>query len=119
MDTPPLEPAAVGRPVNRLGFSLFPVYLPPADLPPIATGPGSGLVIDELSNASVPTLSVTNQTDRAILLIEGESLVGGAQNRTLNDLVLLHYDADFDRIVDVTGQPAEWVVPRVRWPEGP
>jgi predicted nucleic acid-binding protein len=27
-------------------------------------------------------------------------------------LVLLHYDADFDRIAGVTGQPAEWVVPR-------
>lgn len=27
------------------------------------------------------------------------------------DLVVLHYDADFDRISDVTGQPTEWVVP--------
>jgi hypothetical protein len=26
-------------------------------------------------------------------------------------LVLLHYDADFDRIADVTGQRCEWVVP--------
>jgi predicted nucleic acid-binding protein len=26
-------------------------------------------------------------------------------------LVVLHYDQDFDRITDVTGQPAEWVVP--------
>ena len=51
MNIPTLEHAAVGRPVNRLGFSLFPVYLPPADLPPIATGPGSGLVVDELPNA--------------------------------------------------------------------
>ena len=89
MDIPTLEHAAVGRPLNRLGFSLFPVYLPPADLPPIATGPGSGLAVDELPDASVPTLSVTNPTDRAILLIEGESLVGGAQNRTLNVSVLV------------------------------
>jgi predicted nucleic acid-binding protein len=28
-----------------------------------------------------------------------------------NDLVVLHYDADFDRIAAVTGQPVEWVVP--------
>ena len=89
MDIPTLEHAAVGRPLNRLGFSLFPVYLPPADLPPIATGPGSGLAVDELPNASVPPLSVTNPTDRAILLIEGDSLVGGAQNRTLNVSVLV------------------------------
>jgi predicted nucleic acid-binding protein len=27
------------------------------------------------------------------------------------DLVVLHYDADFDRIAAVTGQPVEWVVP--------
>ena len=27
-------------------------------------------------------------------------------------MVLLHYDADFDRIAAVTGQAMEWVVPR-------
>ena len=27
-------------------------------------------------------------------------------------LTVLHYDADFDRIAKVTGQPVEWVVPR-------
>jgi predicted nucleic acid-binding protein len=27
-------------------------------------------------------------------------------------LTLLHYDHDFDRIADVTQQPAEWVVQR-------
>ena len=27
------------------------------------------------------------------------------------DLAVLHYDADFDRIAAVTGQPCEWVVP--------
>ena len=27
-------------------------------------------------------------------------------------LTVLHYDADFDLIATVTGQPAEWVVPR-------
>lgn len=26
-----------------------------------------------------------------------------------NDLVVLHYDADFDRIAAITGQPVEWV----------
>lgn len=30
----------------------------------------------------------------------------------VNDLVVLHYDADFDRIAEVTGQPTEWVAPR-------
>jgi predicted nucleic acid-binding protein len=27
------------------------------------------------------------------------------------NLTILHYDADFDRIAAVTGQPCEWVVP--------
>jgi hypothetical protein len=26
-------------------------------------------------------------------------------------LTVLHYDADFDRIAEVTGQPCRWVVP--------
>ncbi|HEX4952329.1 MAG TPA: PIN domain nuclease [Thermoanaerobaculia bacterium] len=28
------------------------------------------------------------------------------------ELVVLHYDADFDRIAEITGQPVEWVAPR-------
>jgi predicted nucleic acid-binding protein len=27
-------------------------------------------------------------------------------------LTVLHYDADYDRIAEVSGQPVEWVVPR-------
>ena len=30
----------------------------------------------------------------------------------LAGLTVLHYDADFDRIAEVTHQPVEWVVPR-------
>lgn len=29
----------------------------------------------------------------------------------VNDLAVLHYDADFDRIASVTGQRVDWVVP--------
>jgi hypothetical protein len=29
-----------------------------------------------------------------------------------NELAVIHYDADYDRIADVTGQTVEWVVPR-------
>lgn len=28
------------------------------------------------------------------------------------DLAVLHYDADFDRIAKLTGQPTRWIVPR-------
>ncbi|HYP56396.1 MAG TPA: PIN domain nuclease [Solirubrobacterales bacterium] len=27
-------------------------------------------------------------------------------------LVVLHYDADFERIAELTGQPTQWIVPR-------
>jgi predicted nucleic acid-binding protein len=37
-------------------------------------------------------------------------LIAAAAER--DGLVVLHYDADFDRIAEVTGQPTEWVVPR-------
>ena len=30
----------------------------------------------------------------------------------VNDVTVVHYDADFDRIAASTGQPTEWVVPR-------
>ena len=29
-----------------------------------------------------------------------------------NGVSVMHYDADYDRIAQATGQPAEWVVPR-------
>ncbi len=30
----------------------------------------------------------------------------------LNDLAVIHYAADYDRIAAITGQPVEWVAPR-------
>lgn len=35
-----------------------------------------------------------------------------AATAELNGATVLHYDADYDRIAAVTGQPMEWVVPR-------
>ena len=89
MTIPTLVNASVGRPITRLGISLFPVYLPGNHLPKIATGPDSGLVIDELPAAQVPQLVVINPTDTPVLVVEGEQFVGGAQNRTANVSVLV------------------------------
>ena len=86
---PNLERAAVGRPITRLGISLFPVYLPGNDLPEISTGRGSGLVIEELPASTVPFLGVTNPTNRPVLIPEGEQLIGGLQDRVLNTSVLV------------------------------
>lgn len=38
------------------------------------------------------------------LLVAATAEIGG--------LTVLHYDSDYDVIAGVTGQPAEWVVPR-------
>jgi predicted nucleic acid-binding protein len=35
-----------------------------------------------------------------------------AATANIEELTILHYDADFDLISEVTGQPTEWVVPR-------
>lgn len=91
---PNLERAAVGRPITRMGISLFPVYLPGNDLPEIATGAEPGLTIEELPDSTVPFLKVTNPTDRPVLIPEGEQLVGGLQDRVLNTSVLVAPSSD-------------------------
>jgi predicted nucleic acid-binding protein len=45
---------------------------------------------------------------RALSLVD--ALVAAAAEA--RDLVILHYDADFERVAGVTGQAHEWVVPR-------
>ena len=35
-----------------------------------------------------------------------------AATAEVNGVAVIHYDADYDRIAQATGQPAEWVVPR-------
>ena len=64
MTIPKLDSVAVGSAITRLGVSFFPVYLAANDLPPIATGDASGLVVDELDQASVQALRVRNPGDR-------------------------------------------------------
>jgi hypothetical protein len=39
----------------------------------------------------------------------GDLLIAAAAERA--QLVVLHYDRDFDRIATITSQPTEWVAP--------
>ena len=39
----------------------------------------------------------------------GDLIIAAAAEQA--DLVVRHYDRDFERIAEVTGQPIEWVVP--------
>ena len=80
------DTASVGYPVTRFGVSFFPVYLAANELPEIST---EGLIIDELDAERVSGLSVRNPTEKPVLLVEGEHLVGGKQNRAVNSTVLV------------------------------
>jgi len=72
----------------------------------------------------LPRAPVTEAaTDRAIEVQAELCAVGGHRAVPITDLIIaaaaeqagltvLHYDRDFDRIGEVTGQPMEWVVPR-------
>jgi hypothetical protein len=58
---------------------------------------GEAAVIEEVSHGGdVPTLRVTNGTDRPLLLLDGEELVGAKQNRVLNTTVLVAKGARLD-----------------------
>jgi hypothetical protein len=83
----------VGIPVQLGGLSAFPLTGTRTAAPPYFTGPEAfeaGLIrVDELDPPEVPSLAITNLADVPILLIEGEMLVGGDQNRTMNVTVLI------------------------------
>ncbi len=83
------DTTAIGRPITRNGVSFFPVYLPGNELPRIATGPKAPRVIEEMDDASVPGLQVSNHGKEPLLLVEGEQFVGGLQNRCVNVNVLI------------------------------
>ncbi len=91
-----LGTASVGRPVTRAGVSLFPVYLhqeATVDYLPGVTALADDLVaFDELGE--VANLHVVSHASKPILFPEGDTLVGGWQNRTLNVTVLISAGAE-------------------------
>ena len=82
----------VGMGVQVGGLSVFPLMSVRVDGPPYLTGPEAfeaGLInVSELEPPKVPFLSIGNLAEVPILLVEGEMLVGGDQNRTMNVTVL-------------------------------
>ena len=90
-----LELASVGHPLTRCGVSLFPVYIR-QNGQVINTGPAVGLHITERPDAEVPTLQVYNPTPNPVLLVEGETVTGGRQSRTLNVSVLVPAGSTLD-----------------------
>jgi hypothetical protein len=88
-----LDTLSIGRPVTRGPFALFPLYTHAGRnidyVPgPLATANGV-ITVDEQPGAVVPTLAAHVSGTSPVLLIEGETFVGGLQNRILNVSVLL------------------------------
>ncbi len=88
-----LKHVALGVPITRLGVSLFPLYSTTrsnrVDSPVTIASSAEGLAITEQGSAVVPGITVTNPLDRPVLLVEGETITGGQQNRVLNVSVLV------------------------------
>ena len=76
-----------------------------------------------IERGALSSLPITESvTDRALEV--QRLLAGRGQHRLalpdlliaavaeLNGLTVIHYDADYDRIAEITGQAVEWVVPR-------
>lgn len=84
--------SGVGRRCCCGRLRVFPLTSAKVDGPPYLTGPqayeGRLIEVSERDPHEVPLLSVTNLADVPILLVEGELLVGGDQDRTMNGTVL-------------------------------
>ncbi|MFM8238290.1 MAG: ARPP-1 family domain-containing protein [Actinomycetota bacterium] len=80
---------SIGRPITRQGVSLFPVYVHDGAGDRGVRGGGGQVVVEEREHAQVPTLVATNNGDTPAVLVEGETVVGGQQDRTINVSVLV------------------------------
>ncbi|MBU6216643.1 MAG: hypothetical protein KGR17_08560 [Acidobacteria bacterium] len=92
--TPPppidlLSRISLGRGITRGGVTLIPIFLPGLDAPRVLTGDGAALEVAEIESASVPTIRVTNPGADPVLLVEGETIRGGLQQRTFNVSVVV------------------------------
>jgi hypothetical protein len=86
------EPLHLGDPDVHGPLAVFPIFgpAPILDYVSFAQGRLAGVSIKELeSGASVNDLIVLNPTDHAVLLYEGEEVLGAQQNRTFDVSVLV------------------------------
>lgn len=82
----------IGEPDVHGPLAVFPIFGPEPRLPYVsfADGRAAGAGVKELeSGAAVNDLLILNPTERAILLYEGEEVLGAQQNRTFDTSVLV------------------------------
>lgn len=89
-----LSTITLGKSQTRRGMTVIPVRQPEAAGPVYlslreAMDKGKLQITEIAESGSVPELKVANGYDCAVLLLDGEELVGAKQNRVLNTTVLL------------------------------
>jgi predicted nucleic acid-binding protein len=76
-----------------------------------------------LDLSSLPYLQMTPGAERHLVDVMAALALRGQHRTPIPDLMLaavahahsavvLHYDSDYERIAEVTGQPQEWIIPR-------
>ena len=83
-----LTDVAVGAPITRGALSLVPVYLPGSPAAPVEPS-SEGVTISEAPDAVVPTITIINPGALPVLFVEGETVRGGQQDRSLDVSVLV------------------------------
>jgi hypothetical protein len=84
----------IGKPLHYNNLTIFPLSWAQSLEPPYmllgkAIEAGQAVVEEVCESGSVPSLAVTNKTDRPLLIPEGEILIGAKQNRVVNITVLV------------------------------
>lgn len=76
-----------------------------------------------LDLSSLPYLRMTSAAEQHLVDVMAALALRGQHRTPIPDLMLaaiahahsavvLHYDSDYERITEVTGQPHEWIIPR-------
>ena len=98
-----------GQPISHGALGLVPLYDEPSDGRathiPLPLALGAGLVhIVEQPIATVPTLKLISKAHIPVLIIDGDELVGGLQNRVANTSLLIPTSCEFDLPVSCVEQ---------------
>ena len=88
-------------PLSHRALGLVPLYAPPSDpsVPyvPLAAALAECLVrIEEQPSATVPSLRLVNDSACAVLILDGDEVAGGKQNRVANTTLLVPAKCVFD-----------------------
>ena len=101
-----ISKAAVGPSQRFRNLTLFPLLAKDISQPEYicmvdALADEKSVTITEVSSGgSVPNIMVTNGTDKKVLIMDGEELVGAKQNRVANTTILL--DANSRTVIPVS-----------------